>query len=220
MSNARRVGLVVAGALALLAAGCTTPAFAPRNLSAAKRDVRAYVEHGSYRRDLAAVAARAEAWIRARAAQGGTRLTVVFDIDETLLSNWPHMVAMDFGYVAPEWTRWVAAGEAPAIEPVCAVFRTARQLGLDVVLLTGRTERDRAGTEKNLRAIGCADYQRLIFAPEGERRTAQAFKTEERRLLSAEGRTIIATIGDQDSDLDGGYAERGFKLPNVVYEVP
>ena len=220
MSSVRRAGWIAWCACAGLLAGCATPPAAPRNLSAAKREVRAYVEHGSYRSDLAAVAARAEAWIRTRAAQGGAHLTVVFDLDETLLSNWPHMAAMDFGYVPQEWTQWVAAGEAPAIEPVCAVFRTARQLGVDVVLLTGRTERDRAGTEKNLRAIGCADYQRLILAPEREKRTAAAYKTAERRRLSAEGRTIIANIGDQDSDLNGGYAERVFKLPNVVYEVP
>jgi hypothetical protein len=28
------------------------------------------------------------------------------------------------------------------------------------------------------------------------------------------------TMGDQDSDLLGGYAERTFKLPNTVYFLP
>jgi HAD superfamily, subfamily IIIB (Acid phosphatase) len=38
-----------------------------------------------------------------------------------------------------------------------------------------------------------------------------------RRKLTAEGYIIIANIGDQDSDLTGGYAERIFKLPNPFY---
>ena len=32
--------------------------------------------------------------------------------------------------------------------------------------------------------------------------------------------TIIASVGDQWSDLDGGYAERVFKLPNPFYFIP
>jgi HAD superfamily, subfamily IIIB (Acid phosphatase) len=31
-----------------------------------------------------------------------------------------------------------------------------------------------------------------------------------------EGYTIILSVGDQESDLKGGYAERVFKLPNPV----
>lgn len=220
MSNLRRASLAAGCVLALVLAGCATPAAAPRNLSELKEEIRAYVGQGAYQRDLAVVAARAEAWIAERAVRGGARLTVVFDVDETLLSNWPHMSAMDFGYVKEAWQRWVEAGEAPAIEPVRAVFRTARRIGVEVVLLTGRHERDRAGTEKNLRAIDCADYQRLIFAPDGDKRNAEAFKTAERGKLVAEGRTIIANIGDQESDLRGGYAERAFKLPNVFYALP
>ena len=35
--------------------------------------------------------------------------------------------------------------------------------------------------------------------------------------LEAEGYTIIGNIGDQLSDLEGGHAERTFKLPNPFY---
>ena len=220
MSRAARSGAVACGVIAVFLAGCVVPARAPGSLSDLKREIRAYVEQGAYQRELVAVAGRAEAWITARAGRGGERLTVVFDLDETLLSNWPHLAAMDFGYVKDEWHRWVAAGEAPAIEPVCAVFRTTRRLGVEVVILTGRHERDLAGTEKNLQAIGCADYQRLIFAPDGDTRTSAEYKTAVRRRLSAEGRSIIANVGDQESDLSGGYAERTFKLPNVFYALP
>ena len=38
--------------------------------------------------------------------------------------------------------------------------------------------------------------------------------------IAERGYTIIFSMGDQDSDLAGGYAERTFKLPNPVYYLP
>ncbi len=198
-------------------AGCATATREPANLYPHKLELRAYVARGDYEREIAAVAARAGAWIEERGANGGARLTVVFDLDETLLFNWPHMSAMDFGYVPRDWDRWVEEAKAPAIEPVREVYRAARRRGIEVVFLTGRRENARAGTERNLRAIDCADYAALIFKPVGEPGTAAAFKTKARRRLTEEGRTLIANIGDQESDLAGGYAERTFKLPNPFY---
>jgi hypothetical protein len=32
--------------------------------------------------------------------------------------------------------------------------------------------------------------------------------------------TIIANVGDQESDLAGGHAERTFKVPNPFYYIP
>jgi hypothetical protein len=49
------------------------------------------------------------------------------------------------------------------------------------------------------------------------RPTVEAFKTEERRKLAEAGYTIIATVGDQESDLEGGSAECRFKVPNPFY---
>ena len=42
-------------------------------------------------------------------------------------------------------------------------------------------------------------------------------KTAARRALYREGYTIIANLGDQESDLRGGYEERSFKLPDPLY---
>jgi predicted secreted acid phosphatase len=205
-------------ALAVWLVGCATrPGGEPPNLQPYKERVRAYVTSGDYDRAIAAVAAQARDWLEQRAARGGTRLTAVFDVDETLLSNWPSLVRQDFGYVPGEWQRWVEEARAPAIEPVREVLAAARRLGIAVVLITGRPERDRAATERNLRAAGCGDYTVLICQPDEARGTSAAFKTAERQKLVAAGRTIIANLGDQESDLAGGFAERTFKLPNPFY---
>ncbi|MEO5958560.1 MAG: HAD family acid phosphatase [Opitutaceae bacterium] len=199
--------------------GCAIVPREPANLSLLKEEIRRYVESGTYERDIAAVAMRASSWIEQRAAKrgAGERLAIVFDLDETLLSNWPHIGAQDFGYVPAGWDEWMKEGRAPAIEPVREVYRTARRLGVEVVFLTGRREKDRPGTEKNLRAIDCADYAALVCKPNETQETTGAFKLRERKRLVAEGRAIIANVGDQESDLAGGYAERTFKLPNPLY---
>lgn len=214
---ALRVTLFLAGWLLTSAAFAAPPSREPANLDVLKHEITAYVDTGKYHDDIVAVAAEATAWLERRAAQGGVRLTVVFDLDETLISNWSHMKQMGFGYVPAAWTAWVQSGGAPAIEPVKEVYRTARRLGIDVVFLTGRSESDRGGTEKNLRAIGCGDYAALLCQPDLTKESTGKFKAATRARLEAEGRVIIANIGDQDSDLAGGHAEKTFKLPNPFY---
>jgi acid phosphatase len=209
---------VVSVGLAVVSA-CALGAAEPANLELHKEVLRAYVKSGEYERDIAGVATQARAWIEARAKQGGVKLTLVCDLDETLLSNWQEIVADDFGGNEVSWNAWMASARAPAIEPVREVYAAARRCGVQVVFLTARNESTRAATERNLRAIGCADSAGLICQPDGSKATAAEFKTAQRRRLVAEGRTIIASIGDQESDLAGGFAERTFKLPNPFYLV-
>ena len=206
---------LIAGALLFT----TSRAVEPPNIYHVKQALKAYVDSGEYLRDVAAVGAEARAWLEQRAAQKkpGERLVLVLDIDETMLSNLPEMRRNDFGYIPPSWVAWVRSGQAPAIAPVLEIFRTARRLGVEVVLLTGRTEGDRPGTEANLQAAGYEGYTELHFKSDDSKETTEAFKTGWRRRIAAEGRTIIANVGDQDSDLAGGFAERTFKLPDPFY---
>jgi acid phosphatase len=215
-------GFFLLGWGVLLLTGCSMASHEPANLDRAKQELRAYFSSGQYDRDIAAEAARARIWIQQRAAKRAARerLAMVFDLDETLLSNWPELVADDFGGSDAVWEVWLATGNDPAIEPVRDLYRVARQLGVEVIFLTSRREHLRAATEKNLRTIGCADYAELICEPKDTKETAVTFKTAQRQRLTAEGRVIIANIGDQESDLAGGYAERTFKLPDPFYLTP
>jgi predicted secreted acid phosphatase len=181
--------------------------------------LRAYVDSSRYLRDIASVAAKAKTWLEERSGRRAQteRLAVVFDLDETLLLNWTYLSKNDFGYISAEWVRWVEEAKAPAIEPVRGVYEAARRLGLDVIFITGRTENFRGATERNLRAIGCGEYVALICQPEGTKGTSAAFKTAARERMVKEGWTIVANLGDQQSDLAGGFSERTFKLPNPFY---
>ena len=46
------------------------------------------------------------------------------------------------------------------------------------------------------------------------------FKSGARAKIEKAGYAIIVTVGDQQSDLDGGFAECGFKLPDPFYFIP
>jgi predicted secreted acid phosphatase len=193
------------------------PAAEPANLSALKQELKAYLDDGRYEAGLTVVAREAAAWIEQRTARGGDKLALILDIDETTISNLRHMREMDFGYVPTLWDQWVAEADGPAIAPMLEVFRLARAKGVAVFFLTGRKTTDSPGTIRNLAAVGYGDHAGVYFKPNDFGDTTQAFKTAIRRRLTEDGYTIIANIGDQQSDLDGGYAERTFKLPNPFY---
>jgi len=217
-----------------LAAACapvasTSAPPAPPSLADAKRQVRDYVESGRYEADLESVAGQARAYLRSRAGRGG-KLAIVVDIDETALSNLPSMRANDWGFILAGpcdlpngpcgFVSWVRTAKAEAIKPVLALTRLARDNGVAVFFLTGRPERWRAATEENLRSAGY-EWTGVLLKPDDlTTKSAVEFKAPARKALVDQGYTIIVNIGDQASDLDGGFAEQTYKLPNPFYFVP
>ena len=218
--HARRVVLVFAFVLVLT--GRSAPTVEPVNLSVRKQEMANYLSTGGYARDVADVALAANKYLAKRIPQGAKpekKLAIVFDIDETLLSNLPQIVANDFGYVAKTWDRWVAEGQAQAIIPVQTVYDAAVRGKIDIFIITGRKQNEQAATERNLRQVGYETWTKIYYMPAATDQplTVAGFKTETRRQLTQEGYTIIANIGDQNSDLANGYAEHVFKLPNPFY---
>lgn len=217
-------GLIFVSTVSILGlAGCVVPVAPvsrePANLSTLKAEIVRYVESGEHRRGVTAVAAQARAWLEERAQRrgAGERLAVIFDVDETMLFNWEEMTDADFGYLPAIWDAWVFEARAPAIEPMMEVYRVARRLGIEVVFLTGRPQTQHEATARNLRAVGCGDFLALICKPAAPKQKTGAYKLAERQRLTAEGLTIVANIGDQESDFFGGVAERNFKVPAPFY---
>jgi 5'-nucleotidase (lipoprotein e(P4) family) len=208
-------------ALLFLALPATPFALEPANLNSAKWAVQQYATSGEYGRDLAAVALQANKYVTKRVAraQPGQKLAIVFDIDETVLTNLSEMQENDFGYVPAVWNRWLAESRAPAIVPVQAVYETAVRHNVAVFFITARHENQRASTEKNLRQVGYDTWQKAYFMADDTEKAPRLYKTAVRVQIESEGYTIIANIGDQASDLQGGHADKTFKLPNPFYIV-
>lgn len=220
--------------LALLAGCATSPA--PENIHFAKQRLVDYQQSGRYDADVARAAEEAKDYLRARLATPGP-WAVVFDIDETALSNFPALKANDFGWIVSAPCRveadgkivspcgilqWILLGTARPLVPVREVYEIAIRAGAAVHFVTGRpdTPEMRAATERNLREAGYAQWRSVVLKPTNRKLTTIEFKSGERRRLNEEGQVVVATIGDQQSDLDGGHAERGFLIPNPFYYIP
>jgi len=161
------------------------------------------VDSGRYEAEVGALVDQARVFLESRAPRGG-KLAIVLDLDETALSNLTSLRANDWGFIVggPCDLAWIAMAQSPPIKPVLAL---ARERGAAVFFLTGRPECLRAVTERNLQI---------------NVRSAVELKAAERKKLVDRGYTIIVNMGDQMSDLDGGFAERTYKLPNPFYFVP
>jgi len=203
----------------------------PINVGDAMAAALVYHDSGEYQKGLEAVAAQAESWLRTRAPEV-KRPALVLDIDETALSNWEVLKRDNFGRPiqgpcdlaidAPcGWAEWDQLGRDPPIAPTLQLFRLARALNVTVFFITGRPENQRDATERNLAAVGYRGYARLYMVPNGAHfASAVDFKTPIRAEIERGGYTIIGNMGDQPSDLLGGYAEKDFLLPDPFYRVP
>lgn len=186
-----------------------------------------------YDADLARVDRAAQAWIERRAPRV-TRPALVLDIDETSLSNWSVMYHNDFAYFregecdlnasrACGQAAWEKSEAAPALAPTLALFNAAKAHGVAVFFVTGRREtaEESAATEDNLREAGYDGWAGIFLRPpESHEASIAIYKSGARAKIEAQGYHIIANVGDQQSDLALGHAERTFKLPNPFYYLP
>lgn len=196
----------------------------PTNLSLARQEVVQYYANGSYAAELNSVVAKAESYIHKRAAEAGAKpqkLAIVLDIDETSLSNVSRIIRENFSADPVKIKAGILAADSPAIKPMLALFNHAKRQGVAVFFVTGREQSLLAATEKNLMRAGYTGWAGLYFRPEiYKKHSIVPFKSHARASIARQGYIIIASIGDQESDLLGGYAEKGFKLPNPFYYLP
>lgn len=195
----------------------------PPNLTLLREKVQAYHDSGAYQNELAQVITHAHDFVINRAATNNNsshpeKLALVLDIDETSLSNYNKMVARQFVGTRAQIHQEMLAADAPVIKPMLIFYNDALKHGVTIFFVTGRHESERLATIKNLKHAGYHDWQDLYLRPDDYKEASIIpFKSQARASISKLGYTIIASIGDQYSDLKGGYAEKTFKLPNPYY---
>lgn len=196
-------------------------AIEPANLDPHKKEITKYIESGEYGAKVAEVSLKASKYVAKRSARAkpGEKLAIVFDIDETTLTNLSVMQEYGFGYNPKLWGDWINQRRAKAIVPVQAVYENALRHEVSVFFITSRLESQRIATERNLRNVGYEVWAGASFRADNDQQSTRQYKTGARRKIEAAGYTIIANVGDQDSDLAGGHAEKIFKLPNPFYTV-
>lgn len=191
------------------------------NLDLVKDSIRQYHKSGRYLKEVDTIAGQARDYLLTNLPRyQGARPAIIMDIDETAVSNYAHLEEVDFGYLPKLWRAWVDSAQAPALEGSLQLFRTAREHKVAVFFITGRSERNRGVTVKNLESAGYAGYQQLIMRNSESEESTGEYKRDERKKLTEQGYSILVNLGDQTSDLEGGYSQSVFKLPNPMYYVP
>ena len=198
----------------------------PANLGLLTKVVQRYHDSGTYQRELSCVIANARAYILKRAMANKQRrhpqkLALVLDIDETSISNYNKMVKRGFAASKKQINQEILKGDSPAIESTHTLYQDALKHGINVFFVTGRAQSQKTATVKNLKKAGYQQWTKLYLRPETYKtHSIIPFKAQARADIAKQGYVIIASIGDQCSDLKGGHAEKGFKLPNPYYYLP
>jgi predicted secreted acid phosphatase len=179
-------------------------------------EIVAYHDSGQWDADITRVIQRARRQVRRHLRDDSP--AVVLDVDDTSLSNYACLKAVNFDRAAGQCG---VKGDLPAIRQTRDLYRYARRNRVTVFFITGRRERMRRTTVSNLREAGYGGRIRIRLRPNRERPgTHDGWKARTRRAIQRRGYTIVANVGDQRSDLDGGQALRKFKLPNPMYVIP
>lgn len=209
--------------LTLLSALCT--AKEPVNLEVTKQALVHYHDSGQYENDINVVIDDAIRYLKIRIADTSSsnnkKPAIILDIDETALSNYSDILKLHFGGTLSDIQKAADKGVDPVIAPTLKLYQFAKSHQIAIFFLTGRSENERALTVKNLQQAGYANWNGLILRSKGQEHIPAAiYKTAIRKELSTKGYDIVLSMGDQQSDLVGGYADKTFKLPNPYYFIP
>jgi predicted secreted acid phosphatase len=222
----RRVTALATALAVLVAAGLAAVALAAPPAPPQPRDVVvAYYDSGAYTRDTVPQLARARTALLEGLKQlpRGRKAAIVLDIDDTSLSQYRCRKPGDLPF--NDAAQGVACVQSAALTPIVetrALYRLALRRGVAVFFITGRVPSMRAATLKNLREAGYARFTRLYLRPTADLTAPSVvpYKAGRRKAITRAGYRILVNVGDQLSDLDGGYARRSFKLPNPMYLIP
>ena len=131
------------------------------------------------------------AYVGDRVDQGGRRLAVNFDIDNTALAT--HYA------------------KGTAVPVVLRFAKYARSQGVTLLFNTGRLRGQTAGVARSLRRVGY-DVKEICGRMSGE--SLAHSKQRCRAHFRAEGYTLIANVGNRDTDFAGSGYGRAYQLPD------
>jgi hypothetical protein len=198
----------------------------------------------SYADEMAGIVANAEKFLRKPNAGSGTGTkAVLFDIDDTVLNTYSYEIYSNFVYNPTTNAAFVNACLTttgcvfPAVPSMVGLEQYAESQGYAVFFLTGRpgaaSNTQLPGTLANLTAAGYDVDPDNVYLKDPASPwlsscsngvtitcTTTQYKSLTRQHIESLGFDIVANFGDQFSDLNGGFADATFKIPNPMYFLP
>jgi predicted secreted acid phosphatase len=206
-------------------------------------------DDGNYAKEARSVASAGRRYLGYQQHHTHKTKAIVLDVDDTTLMTWNYEVFSNWAYNPATNAQFVTEQRFPPVFGMVDLARTAEREGYAIFFLTGRPAAQEAPTLGNLTADGIgvdagypkpttlsngedglftkpavADYPDYLKAAcAGDTNgscTTVHYKSATRAHIESLGYEIVANFGDQYSDLQGGHADRTFKLPNPNYFLP
>jgi hypothetical protein len=189
---------------------------------------------GAYANEMAGIVDEAERYLRNPGDHGhhksSAKKSVLFDVDDTLLNTYNYEIYTNFVYNPTSNNAFADAAVFPAVPHMVDLEHYAESKGYTVFFLTGRGTARHDGTVMNLTGEGYDVVDANLYLKDpaapwlapcgGSACTTTQYKSLTRKHIESLGYDIVANFGDQFSDLNGGFADRTFKLPNPMYFLP
>src|SRR6478735_7818282 len=216
------------------------------NIDSVKSTIRTYYGAGSdgiadkdsspYIREMKRIAASQWRYLdhaKKDAVRHHRKPAIVFDADDTTLWTYDmEDAAMHFNFDSNLQNEWVQDERFPATPSMVDFVNRAKQKGFAIFGITGRSDTQEGATLGNLTKVGYTPFNGDNFYtkwsgtnPKPAYVTCAAascttveYKAGTRKHIEkALGYDIVLNVGDQWSDLQGGYADKVLKLPNPTY---
>jgi len=152
------------------------------------------------------------------------KITIIADIDETLLLNLQWMIPLKFKYeLGKDTYEHRFKKECTAIKPMLSLCKKLKKLGYTIIGLSSRREKLHKATSENLKEQGF-DIDEVILMPEdifANKSKKDGIKPGDwkegvRKELSKRYK-IIGCLGDSDDDFKGECCGYKVQLPNYLY---
>ncbi|GCD37712.1 hypothetical protein OEIGOIKO_05518 [Streptomyces chrestomyceticus JCM 4735] len=168
----------------------------------------------------------------ARTHHHGKKPAIVLDMDDTTLLTYNYELQVGFHHTEAAQDKYLASTDMEAVYGMDRLVNRAHRQGIEVFFVTGRKEAQREWSVRNLKNVGYGvplDRAHVYlkdkknppaYLPCGATCSTVEFKAGTRKHIESRGYDIVANFGDQYSDLNGGYGDKTFKLPNPMYFLP
>ncbi|MFC1845544.1 HAD family acid phosphatase [Candidatus Dependentiae bacterium] len=181
-------------------------------------DILEYYESGQHEQEMRD--ALNKAWQELEQIPVTENATIVIDIDETALSSYEYFKANNWQKGSEElFNAWKMLKRAKAFAPTQEFYQKAIEKGFKIVFISCRGVQQYQQAYENLCEQGYTIFEEIILrSPEEQAQlfSSEAFssyKAHRRQQLVDEGYDIVACVGDQWSDLEGGNTGLKIKVP-------
>jgi predicted secreted acid phosphatase len=184
-----------------------------------KERLQKYYNSGEYEQDVYKVCKKAESYLCKLPVKNSS--LIIFDIDDTAVYHYQYIDRLDF--IWKQQPRLIQArerGMSPAIKPVLEFYKKLLAKGFKIIFLSSRNSGDYEHTLNELKKAGYTEFEKIILMPDklafDPTIKPAHWKMQMRQQLEQQY-DIVATVGDQEADFEGGYTGYIVKLPNYLY---